>query len=181
MSQQKITTVAIASLFILYAGSAIAVNEIAPAVPDDLQVAANQVLSIEARAVGVQIYECSESKTDPSRFEWIFKAPEADLFDRAGKHIGKHYAGPTWQAEDGSRIVGELLALHNSPEMTNIPWLLLRAKSHSGSGIFTQIESIHRLNTVGGKPPAEGCSKDQLSKEIRVPYKAMYYFYIRKP
>jgi len=48
-------------------------------------------------------------------------------------------------------------------------------------GVFSRVESIQRLNTAGGSAPAGGCSKDQLGKEIRVPYKAMYYFYVDKP
>jgi hypothetical protein len=181
MSHQKMTTIVTASLFILCAVSTAVANETGPTVPEDLQVAANQILSIEARGIGVQIYECRENKNNPAKLEWVFKAPEAELFDKTDRNIGKHYAGPTWQSTDGSRVVGELKASHKSPENNSIPWLLLRAKSHSGSGAFSRIESIQRLNTVGGSAPAEGCSRDQLGKEIRVPYKAMYYFYVNKP
>jgi len=181
MSQQKITLVSIAALLILYGGNAGAADEMVPAIPDDLKVPANQTLSIEARGTGVQIYECRENKTDPATLEWAFKEPEAELFDSSDRRIGKHYTGPTWESADGSKVVGELRVLHKSPEKNSIPWLLLRAKSHSGSGVFSSIESIQRLNTVGGNAPAEGCGKDQLGKEIRVPYKALYYFYAGKP
>jgi hypothetical protein len=181
MSQQKMTLVSIAALLILYAGNAGAADEMVPAVPDDLKVPANQMLSIEARGTGVQIYECRENKTDPAKIEWVFKSPEAKLYDSSNRRIGKHYAGPTWESTDGSKVVGELRVLHKSPENNAIPWLLLRAKSHSGSGVFSSIESIQRLKTIGGNAPAEGCSKDRLGKEIRVPYKALYYFYVGKP
>ena len=66
-------------------------------VPEALKVQASERLSLEASATGVQIYECKASKDDPLKFEWAFKAPEAELFDSAGKSIGKHYAGPTWE------------------------------------------------------------------------------------
>ncbi len=181
MSQQKMMMVAIAALLILYTGSTSANDKIGSAVPDDLKVPANQTLLIEARGIGVQIYECRENKTYPATLEWAFKAPEAELFDSSDKRIGKHYAGPTWESADGSKVIGELRALHKSPEENSIPWLLLRAKSHSGSGIFSGIESIQRLKTSGGNAPTEGCSKDQLGKDIRVPYKAVYYFYVGKP
>ena len=181
MSHQKMTTVAIAAFLILYAGSTCAAGEMVPSVPDDLKVTANQTLSIEARGIGVQIYECRENKNDSATLEWTFKAPEAELFDSSDKRIGKHYAGPTWESVDGSKVVGALMALHKSPEKSAIPWLLLRANSRSGSGVFSGIESIQRLNTSGGNAPAEGCSMEQLGKEIRIPYKASYYFYVGKP
>ena len=181
MSQQKMITVAIAAFLILYAGSNFAAAEMLPSVPDDLKVPATQTLSIEMRGIGVQIYECRKNKTYPGTLEWVFKAPEAELFDSSDKRIGKHYAGPTWESADGSKVIGELRALHKSPEKNSIPWLLLRAKAHSGSGVFSGIESIQRLNTSGGNAPTEGCGMDQLGKEIRVPYKASYYFYVGKP
>lgn len=181
MSLQKMVMILIAAFLILHGGNAGAADEMVPAVPDDLKVPANQKLSIEAQGIGVQIYECRENNVDPAKLEWTFKAPEAELFDSSDKRIGKHYAGPTWESADGSKVVGELSVLHKSPDKNSIPWLLLRAKSHSGAGVFGRIESIQRLETSGGNAPAEGCSKDQIGKEIRVPYKAMYYFYVGKP
>src|SRR5512145_297981 len=66
-------------------------------VPENLKTPATEALSLVAEAIGVQIYECNASKEESTRYEWIFKAPEADLFDKAGNKIGKHYAGPTWE------------------------------------------------------------------------------------
>jgi hypothetical protein len=153
----------------------------APVIPENLKVPATQMLSLEARAAGVQIYTCGASKTDPARFEWIFKAPEADLFDGDGKKVGKHYAGPTWESNDGSKVIGEVVAKDNGARADAIPWLLLSAKSTSGKGIFSQILSVQRLSTVGGKAPAEGCDKAQAGKEARIPYEARYYFFAARP
>jgi hypothetical protein len=75
-------------------------------------------LSVVAQASGVQIYDCSASKADPSKFEWVFRAPEADLFDGTGKKIGKHYAGPTWESNDGSKVIGEVKARDDGPMPT---------------------------------------------------------------
>ena len=152
-----------------------------PDVPEALKVPATQVLSLETQAAGVQIYECKASKDDATRFEWVFKAPEADLFDGAGKKIGRHYAGPTWESNDGSKVVGEVRAKDNGPDPNAIPWLLLSAKSNSGSGVFGKTQSIERLYTSGGKAPAEGCDQTQLGKEVQVPYKAKYYFFNATP
>ena len=181
MIQQIVTMSAIAGTAALLVGCAASQVGTAPVVPENLRAPAGQVLSLEAPATGVQIYECNSSKTDPTRFEWIFKAPEADLFDTAGRKIGKHYAGPTWESNDGSKVVGEVTARDDGPDTGAIPWLLLKAKSSSGGGVFGQTQSIQRVRTVGGKAPAQGCSREQAGKEARVAYKATYYFYGSRP
>lgn len=150
-------------------------------VPESLRVPATQTLAVSLQARGVQIYECGVSKADPARFEWIFKAPEAELFDQAGKKIGKHYAGPTWEAEDGSKVVGAAKARDDGPDANAIPWLLLSAMSAEGNGIFGRTQSVQRLNTVGGKAPADGCDQAQLGKVARVNYRATYNFYVARP
>ncbi len=146
-------------------------------VPDSLRPPVGQVLALAVRGSGVQIYECKAAKEDPSQFAWTLKAPEADLKDLSGKPVGKHYAGPTWEAHDGSKVIGELVAKHDAPDAAAIPWLLLHAKSTSGSGLFSAIASIQRLQTGGGIAPAAGCDSSQAGKESRVPYSAVYRFY----
>ena len=170
-----------ASLVALLAGCATPTIETAPTVPDSLRVPAMQTLSLETHAVGVQIYDCKPGKDDPARFEWVFRAPEADLFDGAGKKIGKHYAGPTWESNDGSKAVGEVKARDDGPDVNAIPWLLLSAKSTSGVGVLGQTVSVQRVQTVGGKAPAGGCGPAQAGREVRVPYSAAYYFYVARP
>lgn len=170
-----------ASLAAILAGCAAPNVGTNPLVPENLRVPAGQTLSLVSPATGVQIYECGAGKADPARFEWFFKAPEADLFDLSGKKIGKHYAGPTWESNDGSKVVGEVKARDDGPAATAIPWLLLAAKSTSGKGVFSRTQSIQRLYTVGGKAPAGACNKAQLGRDARVPYKATYYFYAAKP
>jgi len=141
------STVAGASLAAILAGCAASNVGTVPVVPDNLKVPAGQTLSLVSRATGVQIYECSVGKTDPAKFEWAFKAPEADLFDLSGRKIGKHYAGPTWESDDGSKVIGEVKARDDGPDASAIPWLLLSAKSASGAGVFGRTKSIQRLHT----------------------------------
>lgn len=181
MKQRYIIVIGQVSLIALLACCATTHSGTSPGVPETLKVPMSQVLSLEAQATGVQIYECKASKDDPMKFEWIFKAPEAELFDRDGKKIGRHYAGPTWESNDGSNVVGEVRARDNGPDPNAIPWLLLSAKSTSGNGVFSQTQSIQRVQTAGGKAPAEGCNQAQAGKEMRVPYKAKYYFYGARP
>lgn len=144
---------------------------------DNLKAPAGQVLAFEMAANGVQIYDCKASKDEAKKFEWVFRAPEADLLDGSGAKIGKHYAGPTWEARDGSKVVGEVVAKNDGPDANAIPWLLLKAKSSTGSGKFAGVTSIQRVATVGGKAPVKGCSDFQIGAESRVQYKATYNFY----
>ncbi len=144
---------------------------------DMVRAPADQALVFELAASGVQIYDCRVSKDDSKKFEWVFRAPEAELFDSNGKKVGKHYGGPTWEASDGSKVVGEVVAKNDAPDANAIPWLLLNAKANAGNGRFTRISSIQRVATVGGKAPVKGCSDFQLGAEARVPYKATYNFY----
>ena len=140
-------------------------------VPDSLKAGANESLALVVAATGVQIYECRDSK-------WLFVAPEAELFDAAGKKIGRHYAGPHWESADGSRIAGVVKERAEAPVAGAIPWLLLSAKSVGGEGAFSRVTSIQRLATAGGVAPAGGCN--QPGEEARVYYSADYYFYTAK-
>ena len=158
--------------------AACASTRMAPDVPEALKVPDRLALSHEIPATGVQIYDCAATKTDPARFEWVFRSPEAELFDRSGRTIGKHYGGPTWEANDGSKVVAEVKGRDDGPDPNAIPWLLLAAKSNSGAGAFSRIQAIQRVNTIGGKAPAGGCDQAQVGKVARVPYKAIYYFYV---
>jgi hypothetical protein len=151
----------------------------AAAIPEAIKAPAGQAISLELQATGVQIYECKAN--DAAKFEWTFKAPEAELFDSAGLSVGKHHGGPTWESADGSKVVGEVKARDNGPDAKAIPWLLLSAKSNSGSGVLGAVQSIQRVSTSGGKAPADGCSAAQAGKLVRVSYTAAYYFYSAKP
>ena len=71
---------------------------------DQGEPAGNKVFLV-GHAVGVQIYSCSST---PTGFGWTFVAPRADLFNDRGKLIMSHFGGPTWQARDGSRVVGKV-------------------------------------------------------------------------
>ena len=148
-----------------------------PEVPATLRPPAGQVVYLEALATGVQIYQCVSKPDEPSAYEWAFRAPEAALDDRLGRSLGRHYAGPTWEAPDGSTVVGETTARDAGPNPSAIPWLLLRAKTTTGAGTFSQAKSIQRLQTVGGVAPSEPCGATNAKQIARVPYAASYYFY----
>jgi len=125
-------------------------------------------------AKGVQIYACN--KNDAGAYVWAFKGPEAELADAAGKNIGKHYGGPTWEGTDGGKVVAAAKASAPAPGGNAIPWLLLEVKSRDGAGQFTQAAAILRVNTVGGQAPTTGCDEAHAGASQRVPYTATYYF-----
>ena len=140
-----------------------------PSVPDNLKPPATERLAREVRAEGDQIYNCDGSA-------WVFVGPEAKLFDDNGKQVGSHFAGPTWEGTDGSRVVGRPIA-NAAPDPGSIPWLLLTATDHQGDGVMKQVSSIQRLSTKGGKAPATGCDAAHKGEKMRAHYTATYRFY----
>jgi hypothetical protein len=148
-----------------------------PVTPEAIAVPSGQRVVLKALAKGVQIYACKAKEGAPSAYEWTLKAPEAELFDDGGQKIGKHYGGPTWEAADGSKVVGKLKTKVDAPEPTAIPWLLLEAKSTEGAGVLSKVTNIQRVATVGGKAPPGGCDAAHANAETRVDYTASYYMY----
>ncbi|HEX6722205.1 MAG TPA: DUF3455 domain-containing protein, partial [Burkholderiaceae bacterium] len=104
------------------------------AVPDTLK-PEGQRMSDRVAARGEQIYEC-RALPNATGASWAFVAPDAELLDARGAVAGKHYAGPHWEAADGSKIVGAVKARADAPQASAIPWLLLSAKSVGGPGRF---------------------------------------------
>ena len=164
----------------LFGNGGLFAQDLAPSsIPDSIKAPATDKLAMTVTAKGVQIYECRSKKDDPTQFEWALKAPEADLFDASGKKVGKHYGGPTWESNDGSKVVGEVKGRFDSPD-GSIPWLLLAAKKTDGTGVMGKVTSIQRISTEGGKAPAGGCDAAHSGTELRVNYNATYLFYVAK-
>jgi Protein of unknown function (DUF3455) len=161
---------------VLFAGLA-AAQMAPPQVPDSLSAPASEAVLLKALGKGKQIYACQASPQDKTKFEWILARPQADLFDAKGEKIGKHFEGPTWEADDGGKVTGEVLQRAQSPRAGAVPWLLLKAKNAEGPGALGRATYIQRVNTMGGAAPAEGCDQAHAGKEVAVDYQADYYFY----
>ena len=150
----------------------------APEVPAVIAVPEGNKLAFALDATGVQTYQCQANAA--GGFAWTFIAPDADLFKRQGRRpklAGTHYAGPTWEALDGSTVVAARVAGHTQ-DPSAIPWLLLQATSHTGKGKMSDVTYIHRLDTVGGiAPAATSCDADHVGANADVDYTATYYFY----
>jgi len=145
--------------------------------PKELQPPANEQLLLRVHGEGDQIYTC---KGDGAQFTWVLKAPEARLTDKDGKLFGKHFAGPSWEANDGSQIMGKAVANAPSPDADSIPWLLVTVVSRSGDGVLGRVTSIQRVNTKGGKASVSGCDAAHVGQEERKPYSADYLFFAPK-
>src|SRR6266849_4376804 len=159
------------------AGAFLSFSVAAQQLPQQLQPPAIEKLLLQVHAKGDQVYTC---KSDAAQFTWTLKAPDAQLFDKDGKPFGKHFAGPSWEANDGSRVTGKAVANAPSPDADSIPWLLVNIVSHEGSGVLSRATTIQRINTKGGKAPASGCDASHTGQEVRVPYSADYLFYAPK-
>lgn len=163
------TAVALAFLAPAFAARAESAPELPSLVCDKVNVGDTNKVSSHAYALGVQVYRWSGTN-------WVFIAPEATLYSEQcyENRIGIHYAGPTWEANDGSVVQAARLD-GCTPYRGAIPWLRLGAISNSGNGNFGRVTFIQRVNTIGGIAPAEAGTF--IGDEARVPYTAEYYFY----
>lgn len=146
-----------------------------PDAPKTIQAPTGEEVILRAHAVGSQIYTCQAAPD--GKFSWTLKAPEAELMDREDSVIGKHFAGPTWKLKDGSEVTGKAAAHVDSPDPDSIPWLLVNVVAHSGKGLLTNVTTIQRVHTHGGKAPAQGCDESHRNAEMKSGYTADYYFY----
>lgn len=151
-------------------------------VPAALDPPADATIAFSFAAEGVQIYTCTAAApavppapTPPPSF--VLKAPHAVLFEGPQPRL-IHFAGPSWEALDGSLVTGTKLASAPAPDPTAIPWLLLKAATHAGTGVLANVTFIQRLGTVGGVAPTAGCDDAHLGTEVLVPYRSTYFFYV---
>jgi hypothetical protein len=145
-------------------------------VPKKLSPAADELPTLVTHAKGVQIYEC-RAKAGSGEIDWVFVAPEADLYDARGQAIGRHGAGPTWEVA-GSTVKATVKERVEAPVAGAIPWLLLAATAQT-EGRLGKVTSIQRVNTAGGVAPVAGCDRTHLGAPARVAYTADYVFFAR--
>ena len=144
--------------------------------PESVRVPAGHVQTLYSVGKGDITYECREKKDMAGSHEWAFVAPVATLADEKGTLIGKYYAGPTWESNDGSKVSGKQVAV--SPAAAgNIPLQLVKANPAMGEGAMKGVSYIQRLKTVGGVAPALPCGAEQKGNKQVVPYQADYVFY----
>ncbi len=130
-------------------------------------------------AVGVQKYKARiKAGSDPGSYEWVFVAPQADLYDITNAKVGTHGAGPFWSTSPLDSIFAQQFSPARtapSPDPESIDWLLLMPKiGTTPTGIFADVDYIQRIATKGGKAPLTPPSG--INETIDVKYKAVYRF-----
>jgi hypothetical protein len=133
-------------------------------------VAANGKEPVTLHAVGAQIYRCEAN--DKGELAWKFREPIASLF-YAGKTVGRHYAGPTWEHIDGSLARGKVTETKPGKTPDDIPVLTLSVTEHHGLGELERAATVRRINTKGGVA-AGPCAKE--GAWLSQPYEADYVF-----
>ncbi len=144
--------------------------------PEAVRVPVGLKQTMATTGIGEITYECREKKDMAGAHEWAFVAPVATLYSAGRKAVGKYYAGPTWEAADGSRVTGKQVAVAPGGA-GNIPLQLVKAEPAMGMGAMQGVTYIQRLNTRGGVAPAAACDASTRGARQQVAYEADYVFY----
>jgi hypothetical protein len=147
-----------------------------PAVPD-LNPAGARLL-FTAEASGVQIYRSIAGAG--GALHWELEAPLARLSGEDGRTVLTHYAGPSWEAADGSKVVRDpavAVVTARAPDPADIPWLLIAVTPDPAAGALAHVAYVERRDTHGGTAPATPPVRP--GTEVGVPYTATYAFFER--
>jgi hypothetical protein len=162
---------------VLLLGAGVEAARAAEKVPAALQPPDGYTVAFTAKAKGVQIY--ASTADGGAAPKWTLEAPLAELTATNG--VIHHYAGPSWEAADGSKIVRDtdtpVVAVPAKQPTSDIPWLLVKVTPDSSAGVLNKITYVQRISTQGGvapsKPPVRAGTK------VGVPYTATYVFYTK--
>ncbi|HYF29874.1 MAG TPA: DUF3455 domain-containing protein [Chitinophagaceae bacterium] len=129
-------------------------------------------------AKGVQMYKAQQKAGSPGVFEWVLVAPDAKLYDKSNTKVGTHGAGPFWEVSALDSIFAQHFAPPKtapSPNANSVDWLLLQPKvGKTPTGIFANVQYIHRIATEGGKAPSTPPANAGATTEVK--YTAIYRF-----
>ena len=167
-----LTAAIVPAAFVSFSAAAQAMD-----VPEPVRVPAGHTMAMKAVGVGELTYECRAKAGDAMAYEWVFVGPVARLLDDSrSKEIGKYYAGPTWEAADGSKVTGKQVAIAPAAP-GNIPLQLVKTEPATGAGAMVGVTYIQRVNTKGGVAPTEPCAASAAGTKRQVPYQADYVFF----
>ena len=127
---------------------------------------------LKLRGRGAQVFRCEKSDGTGA---WVFRQPDAELLDDAGKVVGRHGANFSFEHADGSRLVATIAAYDDAPKPTDLKWLLFTTKSY-GKGAFDGVTHVQRVNTTGGIPPAS-CELAHAGRILRIDFTSDFVFY----
>jgi Protein of unknown function (DUF3455) len=150
--------------------SSLTLGAAAAELPDAIAVS-GKYSSSTMNAVGAQVYECKLNGA--GKLVWQFREPIATLF-LAGQTVGRHYAGPSWEMNDGSVVTAQVSGRAPAATPADIPLLKLDVTSGRGKGRLSGVAIIQRVNTIGGV--REG-GREDVGSFLSVPYSADYVFH----
>jgi uncharacterized protein DUF3455 len=160
------TAIAVIAVGATFAAAALAAAESPEAIS-----APGETLIATLHAEGAQIYEC---KADAAgKLAWQFREPIATLL-LDGKTIGRHFAGPSWELDDGSLVTGKVAARAAGASAADIPLLKLSATPQRDRGQLAAATTVLRINTKGGVVEGSCVSAGAM---LSAPYSADYAFY----
>ncbi|WP_068094147.1 DUF3455 domain-containing protein [Novosphingobium rosa] len=141
----------------------------APSAPPPFDLAGRSVVAT-FQGEGIQIYECKAGPNAAA--SWTFREPVATLIE-GGKTLGRHFAGPRWELDDGSLLQGRMARGEPGATPGDVPLLKLDVVSNAGRGRLAGVTAIYRLNTRGGMLKGSCITPGELSSVL---YKADYVF-----
>jgi hypothetical protein len=135
-------------------------------------------------AIGVQKYKAQQIPgSNPLAYQWVFVAPEADLYNSTNSKVGTLSAGPAWQLSPADSMFGQNFNPPRtvpSPDPESIDWLLLMPQTGKmATGVFANVTYVQCIDTHGGKPP--GTLPVNAGQTINVGYTAVYRFSMKNP
>jgi hypothetical protein len=154
---------------LLLSGSLVSAAAAETPLPDAIA-APGETVVLSVHAEGAQVYECKVG--GDGKPAWAFREPIATLL-LGGKTVGRHYAGPSWEHIDGSAVVGKVAGSAPGATPGDIAWLKLDVVSRRGSGVLSDVTTVQRINTQGGK--LEGACETPGTFR-NAPYSADYVF-----
>ena len=146
---------------------------------DQIVVPPGNVVVLETTATGLLNYECKANPNNAGVVGWVLVSPEADLVDRTGKQVAK-YSGPpaTWTHMDGSRVVGQQIAIAPRSGSTNLAYQLSKGTPDlAAAGVLQNVTYIQRLKTKGGQDLSKSCQPNDMGDKLTLPYQADYLFW----
>lgn len=169
-SCETLTALCLSAFLMLCGATLTASTANAVATPATFDRASRTVL-LSVQAAGVQIYECRADEA--GRLTWMFREPLA-ILTSDGKTIGRHFGGPSWQLNDGGKVVGKVVAQRPGASDKDITQLHLDVSDREGTGLLTRATAIERLDTHGGAFAGVCQQAGELHLE---PYSARYVFF----
>ena len=165
----------VATVVVLAAGAT--VSRASEAIPAALQPPAGYTVAFTAKATGVQIY--TSTADGGAAPKWTFEAPLAEL--NGSKGVIHHYAGPSWEAADGSKVIRDMgtpvTTVSAQRAAIDIPWLLVKVTADPAAGVLSKVVYVQRISTQGGVAPAN--PPGRVGTKVGMPYTATYVFYTK--